>query len=111
MMLAKKMISLVLFSASFLLVACVQLPTEKQSVSDLRPQISFQFVATDQGVSNSRILVNGLEMGLVKDFPEGVRSLKVLSGTHQLKVINGAQVLLEERFYVGDGVNKTFVVK
>lgn len=111
MMSLKKMVSLVLFSTSFFLGACVQMPTEKQSVSDLRPQISFQFATTDQVVSNSRIVINGLEMGLVKDFPEGVSSLKVISGTHQLQVLNGKQVLFEERFYVGDGVNKTFVVK
>ena len=93
------------------LAACVQLPTEKQSVADLRPQISFKFNAANPMTQSSRVILDGQDMGSVQDFTDGVSALKVLPGTHQLRVMNGSMILLEERFYVADGVNKSFVVK
>ena len=40
------------------LVGCVQYPTEKQSVVDLRPQISFKFDPTDVRMTEARVLIN-----------------------------------------------------
>jgi hypothetical protein len=59
----------------------------------------------------SRVILDGQDMGSIQQFTDGVNSLKVLPGTHQLQILNGSLVLLEERFYVADGVNKSFVVK
>lgn len=88
---------------------CTQMPTEKQSISDMRPQISFK--AADDKSHSARVIVDGLDMGAVGDYVEGSTSLRVLSGTHLLRVIMGNQTLLEEKFYVGDGTNRTFIVK
>ena len=93
------------------LVACVQMPTESQSIADLRPQISFKLNSADPLVPTSRVILDGHDMGSVQEFRDGVNSLKVLPGTHQLLIRNGSLILLEERFYVADGVNKSFVVK
>lgn len=93
------------------LAACVQMPTEKQSIADLRPQISFKFNPTNPMAQTSRVILDGQDMGSIQQFTDGINSLKVLPGTHQLQILNGSLVLLEERFYVADGVNKSFAVK
>jgi hypothetical protein len=93
------------------LVGCVQFPTETQSVVDLRPQISFRFDPTDARMSEARVLVNGLDSGRLGDFMDGKGALRVLSGTHAVQVVSGAEVLLNERSYLGDGVARPFNVK
>jgi hypothetical protein len=90
------------------LAACVQMPTEKQGVADIRPQISFQ--AGNEQVKGASILVDGLSVGTVGDYLNGISSLRVLSGTHLVTVLLGNQVLLEQKFYVGDGVSRSFTV-
>lgn len=93
------------------LAGCVQNPTERQSVVDLRPQISFRFDAADVRMSEARIFVDGLDSGRMGDYLDGKGSLRVLPGTHLVRVVNGSHVLLEERAYIGDGVARPFVVK
>lgn len=88
--------------------ACTQLPTEKQSVSDMRPRISFK--AVEDRVKNATVIVDGLSMGLVGSYIDGVAALRILPGTHLLTVVMGNQIIFEEKFYVGDGVSRTFVV-
>ena len=87
------------------LAACVSYPTEKQSVVDGRPQISFR---VSEANANARVLVDGLDMGRAGDFAEGKAALRVLPGTHQLTVQAGQQVFVSEKFYVADGVSRTF---
>jgi len=93
-----------LFSAG-----CTQMPTEKQSISDLRPQIAFR--AESDRARMARVLVDGMDVGSVSDYIEGVASVRLLPGTHKLHVVAGSDVLLDEKIYVGDGVNRTFNVK
>jgi len=88
---------------------CTQMPTEKQGVSDIRPQISFK--APDTQNHSARVIVDGLDMGSLGTFLEGVAALRIVSGTHQVRVMNGSQVLLDEKFYAGDGVNRTFLIQ
>jgi hypothetical protein len=105
------------FSASLLacalvsLTACVQYPTERQSVVDLRPQISFRFDAADARLNEARVLVDGLDAGRLGDFIDGKGALRVLSGTHAVRVTSGTEVLLDERAYLGDGVSRPFNLK
>lgn len=93
------------------LVGCVQYPTERQNVVDLRPQISFRFNPADTRMAQARVLVNGLDSGRMADFRDGTGSLRVLSGTHIVQVLSGSEVLLNERAYIGDGVAHPFTVK
>ena len=102
--------SIVGMAAAMLLAsACTQMPTEKQSVTDMRPQLSFRFM--DDGLRSATIYVDGLAMGSIGEFGEGVASLRVLSGNHQIRVDQNGKTLVEEKLYVGDGVNRTIVVK
>ncbi|HBI70380.1 MAG TPA: hypothetical protein DDZ22_15670 [Massilia sp.] len=87
------------------LAACVSYPTEKQSVVDGRPQISFR---VSEANADARVLVDGLDMGRAGDFAEGKAALRVLPGTHQLTVQAGQRVFVSEKFYVADGVSRTF---
>ena len=50
-------------------------------------------------------------MGAVGNYLEGSASLRIISGTHQLRIVQGNQVLLDEKFYAGDGVNRIFNVQ
>lgn len=92
-----------------LLPGCTQLPTEKQSVSDLRPQIAFK--AADVNRHSARIVLDGMDMGALGSYLDGTAALRILPGTHQLRVVQGASVLLDEKFYVGEGVNRSFTVQ
>jgi hypothetical protein len=90
------------------LTGCVQMPTEKQGVSDMRPQISF---VADRQYADAVVYVDNTQMGRVGDFIDGRSALRVLPGTHELRVVSGGSVLLDERFYIGDGVSRSFVIR
>jgi hypothetical protein len=91
------------------IIGCTQMPTEKQSVSDMRPQISFKTADTQK--HSARVFVDGLDMGSLGTYLDGVSALRIVSGTHQVRVMNGTQILLDEKFYAGDGVNRTFIIQ
>lgn len=90
-------------------VGCTQLPTEKQKVSDMRPQISFK--AESERAQGARIVVDGLDMGVVSEYIDGTAALRVVPGTHKITVTAGSTVLLDEKTYLGDGVSRSFPVK
>jgi len=94
-----------------LAAGCVQMPTEKQSISDMRPQIAFKPTPGDSRLLSARVVLDNMDIGAVQDYIDGIATLKVLPGTHQLRIIQNSLLLHEERFYAGDGVNKTFVLK
>jgi hypothetical protein len=100
---------LALAASSALLQGCTQMPTEKQSVVDLRPGISFR--AASPAHHGASVTVDGLDMGAVGRYLDGQAALRIEPGTHQLRVTWGSQVLLDERFYVGEGVNRAFTIK
>ncbi len=112
MMLAQKTLAAVVLACSFIsLGGCVQYPTERQGVVDMRPQVSFQFNPDDARLLAARVQVDGLDAGRLVDFIDGKSALRVLPGTHVITVLSGADVLLEERIYFGDGVSRALVVK
>lgn len=87
---------------------CVQMPTERQGVADVRPQISF---VTETQHREALVYLDDVAVGKVGDYLDGRAALRVVPGTHDLRVVHGARVLLQERFYVGDGVSKSFVIR
>jgi len=91
------------------LAACTQMPTEKQNVVDMRPNLSFK--VTDESLNRARVLVDGLDVGTVGDYLEGRTALRVLSGNHLVKVVLDGGTVHEEKVYVGDGVNRSLIVK
>ena len=88
---------------------CTQMPTEKQSISDMRPQISFK--VEGERAQDSRVVVDGLDMGMVSDFVDGKGAVRVLPGMHMVSVTSGGSIVLEEKVYLGDGVSRSFIVK
>lgn len=95
--------------AAVLTAACTQMPTEKQGVSDMRPQVSFRFENGDMGAA--QVLVDGLAMGQAGQYADGTSSLRLVPGTHLVQVMWQGRAVLNERFYSADGVNRTFVLK
>lgn len=90
--------------------ACIQLPTEKQEVADLRPQFSFSLADPNDDAAQYRVFVDGLDMGLASSYAAGKNALKVLSGTHMVKVETKGRVVLQERIYLGDGATRTILI-
>ena len=112
MRVATSYVSALVLSLGSLAAGCVQYPTERQSVVDQRPQISFRFDAADAArLGEARVLVDGLDAGRLADFVDGRGSLRVLPGNHSIKVLSGNVVLLDERAYLGDGVARPFNVR
>jgi hypothetical protein len=109
----KKLATVVIITSGLLglmaIGGCTQMPTEKQSISDIRPQISFR--AADERTHDARVLLNGLDMGAVRDYLEGASSLRILPGSHVLRIASGGAVIHEEKFYIADGTNRTFILK
>lgn len=87
---------------------CVQMPSERQGVADLRPQISF---VAEAHHGEALVYIDGAAVGKVADYLDGRAALRVVPGTHEVRVVHGTQVLLQERFYVGDGVSRSFVIR
>lgn len=88
-------------------VACMQPPTSEASVVDQRPGLSFK---SSEAALGATVLVDGQQVGTVGQFLEGEGRLRVLPGTHQVRVMQGGAMLIDERVYVADGVNKTIRV-
>lgn len=91
------------------LTACTQMPTEKQGVTDLRPQLSFKLVADN--LENARVLIDGLDMGAVGDYQEGKAALRILPGNHLVRIDLNGRPIVEDKVYIGDGVSRTILVK
>jgi hypothetical protein len=101
----------VAMSLGLALAACVQFPTEKAGVVDMRPQISFRFPAEDKALQSARVLVNGIDAGTVGEYAEGQAALRVLPGNIVVKVVDGSRVVYEQQVYLGDGVGRTILLK
>ena len=87
-------------------VACIQPPTSTASVSDMRPGLAFK----TSGALDAAIFIDGQNVGTVGQYLEGEALLRVLPGTHQVQVMRGSAMLVDQRVYVADGVNKTIRV-
>ena len=104
-----KLAALTTLFGALLLGGCTQMPTEKQSISDMRPQISFKIdVKKAQGY---RVRIDGLDMGMVSDFIDGKAAIRVLPGMHLVNVSSGSTVLLNEKVYLSDGVSRSFNIQ
>lgn len=100
------MVSVLTCSAA--LTGCVQMPTEKQTIADMRPSISFKLTSDD--TAKATVFVDGIEVGTVGNYLQGKDAVRILPGTHEIRVISNNKVLLHEKVYLSDGVNKTFIV-
>jgi len=90
--------------------SCIQLTTEKQEVADLRPQLSFSLADPDDDAGQYRVYVDGLDMGSAASYLTGKNGMKVLSGTHMLRVEGRGRVVLQEKIYLGDGATRAILI-
>ena len=96
------------FVLVFWLGAC-QMPSEEAVISDSSAGISFRIVPDTQQVYE--VYVDGLLMGNARDYREGKAILKILPGSHVIKVVSNGAVVMEQKLYVASGANKVLVVK
>ena len=96
---------------SMVVTGCVQVPTEKQGVVDLRPRMAFRVPEGNNTLTDARVSVDGLEVGKVGDYLDGKSALRVLGGNHVVRVFDNGKVFVDEKVYLGDGVDRTFLVK
>jgi len=102
---------IVIAMLSLATAACtIQMPTEKQTNVDLRPQIAFRVTNPALEAYQLQIFVDDLPMGVVSTYLADEQTLRVLPGTHVVRIVRGGQVLLDERLYIGDGMTKILVV-
>ena len=98
----------VMFAAT--LSSCVQMPTEKQSNVDLRPQLSFSVENPALNPQFLEVFVDDLQVGVVGSYMVGQQAVRILPGTHVIRVVREGRAILEERIYVGDGMTRIIVV-
>lgn len=91
------------------LTAC-QLPSEHVVIGENTAGISFKLTNPDRG-KNYQVYVDGLLMGNASDFMEGKALLKILPGSHIIKLMHNNKIVFQEKLYVASGANKTMVVK
>ena len=106
---ARQLVASCTLIGTLLISGCTQMPTEKMGISDMRPQISFN--SETETTLSARVSVDGLDVGAVADYLAGKAALRVLSGNHRVQVTSGNRILLDEKAYLGDGVNRTFLIK
>lgn len=101
--------SILCISLCVMAIGCSQIPTEKQSAVDLRPQISFRIA--DENLSSARVVVDGLDMGPVSEYLENQASLKLLPGKHIVSLYLHDRIAYQETVYVGHGNSRTVIVQ
>jgi hypothetical protein len=92
------------------LASCVQMPTEKHQAVDLRPQLAFLVDNPGMDPMALDVIIDGAPVGLVATYLAGQQAVRVLPGTHVIRIVRGSTVILEEQMYLGDGITKTIRV-
>lgn len=94
------------------LSACIQMPTEQQKAVELRSQLAFVLQQPGVDVTGWRIVIDGLDMGLLSEFvsTSSVRELRVLPGNHVLRIDTPFGPAMNEQMFVGEGATKTVIV-
>lgn len=91
------------------LSAC-QMPSESVVVGESTAGVSFKLVESGNTASYE-VYIDGLLMGNVADFLAGKAILKIVPGSHIIRVTNRGETVLEEKVYVAAGANKVMVVR
>lgn len=87
------------------LTGCVNTPTTNVQVKDDRPLI--MFAGAKQG---DVVFIDGLQMGEAVQFSAGDAALRIESGSHNIQIQRSGTTILNKKFFVSDGVNKTFIL-
>jgi len=93
-----------------ILAACVQYPTEKKEVADIRPSITFS-ISENMDATKYRVFVDNLDMGALSSYVSGAGALKVLSGSHIVRVEMAGKSIFQESIYLGDAAMRTLQIR
>jgi hypothetical protein len=108
----KKTVSIFAVAASLAgvlaLGGCSPMPTQSQSPTDRRPQISFK--ATTERVLSAQVILDGIDMGQVGSYLEGDASLRTSSGPHMLIVASNNRLIYQQTFHADIGYSRVFTV-
>ena len=85
-----------------LLAGCAG-PTSMVQTQDDRPFIMFEAPQ-----SQDVVFIDGVNMGSAVEYKVGKSALRIEPGTHRLQIQRDGIVILEQKFYMADGVGKTF---
>lgn len=90
--------------------ACVtRTPTETVKTVDDRPVITFNFEGAAP-TSEVKIFIDNLYMGDATQLRKSKQGLKVIAGTHMLKLEYQGNTLIEKKIYLGAGTQKVISV-
>lgn len=97
-------------SLSIFLFACAGTqPTTTSTIVDDRPVLVFEFENTVPSDA-VEIYVDNLPMGKAQDFLAGSHGLKVIPGTHVIRLQLSGNTIYERNLYLGEGATKTVYV-
>lgn len=91
--------------AFFVLTGCVNTPTEMVQTKDDRPFIMFSGAQ-----SGDVVVLDGINLGLASDYITGKSGMRIESGTHILQIKRAGETIFNQKFYVSDGISKTFTI-
>ena len=100
-------VATLMLCASLMLTGCDYFPTTVQTV-DSRPMVMFK---TTLDADAMKVYVDTQHVGTVADFLKDEAALRLLPGTHVIRIEKPDHTSQIEKFYVGDGVTKTIVVQ
>ena len=92
------------------LSACVKQPTITATEADDRPILVFRLANNATKADGYQVLVDDLPMGSVADFQSGDAGLKVLPGSHLVKILKQGELIHSEKIYVSDGTTKEILI-
>lgn len=90
------------------MAGCTQMPGENRR-GGYASCSSFRVEA--EGNLSARVLVDGMDSEPSPDYLAGQSALRILPGNHHIQVVSGGSILLDEKTYIGDGVNRSFLIK
>ena len=92
---------------SLILAGCDYFPTTVRTV-DSRPMVMFK---TTLDADAMQVYVDTKHVGTVSEFLKDEAALRLVPGTHVIRIEKPDHTSQIEKFYVGDGVIKTIVVQ
>lgn len=100
-------VAALMLCASLMLTGCDYFPTTVQTV-DSRPMVMFK---TTLDADVMKVYVDTKYVGTVSEFLKDEAALRLVPGTHVIRIEKPDHTSQIEKFYVGDGVIKTIVVQ
>lgn len=99
----------VLLALGFMvLMGCTQTPTQSTQTVDDRPGIAFNVQSAS--AREYELTVDGVSYGAVGQYLEGENLLRLVDGTHVIKLFSDGEVIFKKKVYLGAGVDRVIEV-